>query len=112
LRWLESAHRLRPAERETDSWVGYALVEHDLDLRRGVRLLHRALARNPKDWRALADLALAQLKLGDRAEAEVLAKRAKQAAPRDAEIRRQVGLVLGIATKGRRAPRLMHRERQ
>lgn len=111
LRWLDSAHRLTRSEPETDSWVGYALVEHDLDLRRGVRLLRRALSHDPKNWRAMADLALAYMKLGDRAKAEGLAKRAKQRAPRDAEVRRQVGLVLGVVRKGRRAPRGLHRER-
>jgi tetratricopeptide (TPR) repeat protein len=93
-RWLEGAFRLRHLETEANAerWVGYALVEYDLDIRRGVRMLQQRLARNPRDWAAMAVLAVGYMKLGEHRQAKTLAKRAKRRAPDDREVSRQAGI--------------------
>jgi tetratricopeptide (TPR) repeat protein len=116
LQWLESAHRLRRVEPETDAWVGYVLVEYDLDVPRGAKLLELAVARSPENWRAMADLAVAQMKLGNQLKAASLAKRASRLAKGHPDVKRQLHRVLGVSTKkvssmrgkanSRRLPRL------
>ena len=97
-RWLDRAHRLRTLDAETDSWVAYALIKYDLGVPKGVRMLERFLVRNPKDWRAVADLAVGYMKLGDHAKAKSLARSAKRRAPKDREVGEQVARVLRNCT--------------
>jgi tetratricopeptide (TPR) repeat protein len=101
-RWLERARGLRRTEPETESWLGYALVEHDVDVPRGVRTLQRVLKANPNDARAMADLALGYMKLGERARAKSFARRAKRLAPQDDDVNRQVRRVSHFPSQPRR----------
>jgi tetratricopeptide (TPR) repeat protein len=94
-RALELARRLRRVEPEANKWVAYALIEYDLDARRGVGMLERTLANNPKDWGAMADLSVGYMKLGSYAKARTLARKAKRRAPEDRDVKKQVAVVLG-----------------
>jgi tetratricopeptide (TPR) repeat protein len=94
-RALEFAVRLRRVEPEATRWVAYALIEYDLDVRRGVGILERTLAQDPEDWGAMADLAVGYMKLGNYAKARVLATKARRRAPEDRDVKKQVAGVLG-----------------
>ncbi len=93
--WLAEAVRLRKNDRQVDDIVGYLLIAYDFDLRRGIRILEAAIKREPRNARAIADLAVGYMKLGHEPKAKALAKRARRLGPRDREVSRQVALVIG-----------------
>jgi tetratricopeptide (TPR) repeat protein len=102
--WLQRALELAPIDPNADQFLGYLLIEYDIDPRRGVRILKRALARSPGAARVMADLAVGYMKLGNRLKAKTFASRAKRRAPGDTEVNRQVRLVLGLRDKSGRLP--------
>jgi tetratricopeptide (TPR) repeat protein len=104
-RALMKAYRLKRRGAETRRWVGYALVEYDLDVRRGIRLLERALRGSPDDAGILADLAVGYQKLSETHRAKALARRAERADSKDPEVERQIRRVLRSApAAGRKRP--------
>ena len=68
-------------------------------------MLEQAVAKNPTDWVAMADLAVGYMKLGQHSKAKSLARRAKRRAPSDHEVMRQVAFVLGLTSKSHSALR-------
>jgi hypothetical protein len=78
LRAIESARRLNPLSARPDA-VGGALARDPVTARRE---LTRALARDPRDWHAEAELGVLALEAGRRAEALARLDRARELAPR------------------------------
>lgn len=93
-RWLNRAIMLHRHNHDADDLIGYALIAYDSDVRRGVRLLERVLAKDGTNARVLADLAVGYMKLGDSAKARRTAKRARRLAPHDRVVARQIELVI------------------
>jgi tetratricopeptide (TPR) repeat protein len=96
---LQHALRLRTRDPLTRRWVGYALIEWELDARRGVSLLEAARKVWGRDARLLADLSLGHMQLQHLPLARQLVDRAMKIDPHDAVVRRQAAVL-----RGRRRP--------
>lgn len=88
--WLQRTLRRGKREPDVDKRVGYCLVEYDVDVRRGVRLLERAVARRDSDAEAWADLAVGYLKMGSLSQARAAARAARTWLPRKEALRKQI----------------------
>jgi Flp pilus assembly protein TadD len=93
-KWLNRALSLRKQDKVGDAAIGYLLVDGDFDVQRGTRLLEGVLRKDVKNPTAIADLAVAYRKLGNRAKARRYANRAKQLGGHDGETMRQLKRVL------------------
>jgi tetratricopeptide (TPR) repeat protein len=91
-RWLRRWSPRRSGDPDDDKLGAYLMVTCNVDVRKGVTLLKRALAQQPHDPVVLADLALGHARLGDREMARALARKARRTLPERGRSRR---LVLG-----------------
>jgi Flp pilus assembly protein TadD len=85
-RWFRRSER----SAEGDDLAAYLLIEYDVDIRKGIRLLGRLLCERPDDAVVRADLARAYVKLGDRRAASRFAREARRLAAKNPEHRRIV----------------------
>jgi tetratricopeptide (TPR) repeat protein len=75
--------------------LGYILADTGLDKIKGLRLCRKAVEKNPGNAAYLDSLGWAAYKCGKLTEARSWLRKAADAAPREAEIKRHLGIVIG-----------------
>jgi tetratricopeptide (TPR) repeat protein len=75
--------------------LGYILSDTGLDKVKGLRLCRKAVEKNPENAAYLDSLGWAAYKCGKFAEAKSWLRKAADAAPQEAEIKRHLGIVIG-----------------
>jgi Flp pilus assembly protein TadD len=101
IRLLRKALRMDAGRRYTLHILGAVLIEQEVAVAEGIRMLQKAKRKEPKNAQVLADLALGYWKAGRKKQAQRWAREAKKLAPHDRLVRDQTQQVLDKHTHHR-----------